>query len=200
MYLINTGMFFLFICKCLGLVIAGAFGLVCFAQGLIYIAGFVEEHSQVAKRVVKTLLLSECVLHLCLMFDSDVAFFPVLVGLLAHIVYCSLLPQFPFVSVTSPIAIASVAVALVNHLVWLVHFVKSEDYFYPLSTMAAIFVVCTWCTPLVLVVSLSTMDALPISATHQGTPDAPAQRRNLVSAFFRYIGAKRDQLLPLFSQ
>ena len=170
----------------------------------------VEEHGQAAKKVLRMMLYSVIALHVLLLFDSDTPTLQVLVGLVAHCMYLALLPQFPFVHMRSPIAICSAVAACVNHFSWFFHLLLSDAYIYTYGEICGIFVVCIWLCPLAFVVSLSSTEPLPISASAAQPfgrgddgiyPDSPRgdgkrKRHTLFATFVNFLKAKGDQLLP----
>lgn len=193
------------------------------AQGLFYIADVVEEHGQAAKRMLKAMLVGVIVLHVLLLFDRDTPTLQVLVGLAAHLVYVALLPQFPFVHIRSPIAVCSALAAVVNHFSWFLHLLLSDTYIYTYSEVGGIFVVCVWLCPLAFIVSLSSTEPLPITASAATSTSASLasssgsssssddyddisshsrrsgmrKGRSLLAVFCRFLKSKGDQLLPL---
>lgn len=175
----------------------------------------VEEHGQTAKKTLKVTLFGVIALHVLLLFDRDTPTLQVLVGLVAHLIYLALLPQFPFVHIRSPIAICSALAAVVNHFSWFLHLLLSDSYIYTYSEVGGIFVVCVWLCPLAFIVSLSSTEPLPITsgaapalaaaatADDDADADKPAHRpgsrkgRSLLAVFCRFLKSKSDQLLPL---
>ena len=175
----------------------------------------VEEHGQTAKKTLKTTLFGVIALHVLLLFDRDTPTLQVLVGLVAHLIYLALLPQFPFVHIRSPIAICSALAAVVNHFSWFLHLLLSDTYIYTYSEVGGIFVVCVWLCPLAFIVSLSSTEPLPITSGAAPVPAAAAdddddddtanasrrpstrKGRSLLAVFCRFLKSKSDQLLPL---
>jgi len=164
------------------------------AQGLYYIADLVEEHGQLAKRVLKWTLVGVICVHLLLFFfEEDVPSTQVLLGIAAHVVYFTLLPEFPYVKLASVRAIAACVMALVDHFAWFYHMMT--DSYYSYSEICGIFVLCVWIAPLFFIVSLSTTEPLPYGAS----PDLLSARRkgtNRIAALFRFLRRKQDELLP----
>jgi len=181
------------------------FSLVCFAQGLFYIADVVEEHGQAAKKILRVIVYSDIVLHVLMLFDEDISTFQAFIGLCAHLLYLALLPQFPFVNIRSPIAIASAIAAILNHFSWFFHVLLSETYLYTYFEIAGIFVICVWLCPLSFVVSLSSTEPLPMSSAPVSSEDSDdalasgAMKRkghSLFAMFFNFVKAKSGTLLP----
>jgi hypothetical protein len=187
----------MFVLLCLTWVTYGfgiCFGLLCFAQGLYYIADLVEEHGQFAKRALRWLLLFILGVHvLLLLFEPDAPFLQCAAGIVAHCAYLLLLPEFPYVRLSSPVAVVSGVLALANHFLWFAHMLGYAVYGY--AEIIAIFVVCVWLAPLAFIVSLSTTEPLPYGAS----PDSVSARRkgtNRIASMFRFLKAKQDELLP----
>jgi len=180
------------------------FCLICFAQGLFYIADVVEEHGQIAKKVLKGILYGEIVLHFLLFFDRDTPLLQVFIGLVAHLIYLALLPQFPFVNVQSPLAIASGIASIVNHFSWFFHVLLSDTYFYTYAEIGAIFSICVWLCPLAFVVSLSSTEPLPMNNTSSygnmdGDDGMKHKGRSLFAVFFNFLKTKSNSILPTSS-
>lgn len=127
-----------------------------------------------------------------LIFESDIPWFEVFVGIAAHVTYITLLPHFPFIDLTSPKAIFAGIMALINHFAWFYHMVNYAYYSY--GEIIAIFVICVWACPLAFVISLSTTEQLPYGAEAEG-----AERRkgsNRIANLFRMLKRKQEELLP----
>ena len=171
------------------------------AQGLYYIADLVEEHGLLAKKVLKLLLYGVLLIHLLMfLFESDIPFIEVLIGVIAHVMYICLLPSFPFIDLSRPLTIASGVMALVNHFAWFYHMINYAYYSY--GEIIAIFVICVWLCPLAFVISLSTNEPLPYNGNGEmgmdgvGENDQRRKGSNRVANLFRMLKRKQDELLP----
>ena len=138
-----------------------------------------------------------------MLFDEDISTFQAFIGLVAHLLYLALLPQFPFVNIRSPIAIASALAAIVNHFSWFFHVLLSETYLYTYFEIAGIFVICVWLCPLSFVVSLSSTEPLPMSSApasaDEDVDETGMMKRkghSLFAMFFNFLKAKSGTLLP----
>eukprot|EP00727_Mastigamoeba_balamuthi_P003096 m51a1_g12784 hypothetical protein (168) ;mRNA; r:2579-3482 len=160
---------------------------------MYYIADLVEEYSQIAKKCVRYLIFTLIAVHvLLILFESELPWFELLFGLAAHLLYCTLLPNYPYVNVTSVRAIASAVMAVCSHFLWF-RFMLDHSY-YTYGEVVGLFVTCVWLGPLVFLVSLSTMEPLPYGAS----PSLSEGRkgRNLVATLFRFLHAKQEEILP----
>ena len=198
-------MFFLTLITWIAYIVCFLFGLLCFSQGLYYIADLVEEHTLFAKKVMKVLIYSVLIIHLLmLIFERDIPFLEILIGVVAHITYLCLLPKFPFIDLTCPLAICAGAMSLVNHFAWFYHMINYA--YYPYGEIIAIFVICVWMCPLAFVISLSTNEPFTYGAADDngegigsGGIEQGDQRRkgiNRVANLFRMLKRKQDELLP----
>jgi hypothetical protein len=76
------------------------------------------------------------------------------VGILSHIVYATLLKNFPFVNLVSLEAILSLVAFVVSHFVWIQHFRDSPGN-QNFLTMVGFFFVMLWLVPFGISVSVS---------------------------------------------
>ena len=154
-------MFALFLVKWIGGVVLFVFVTFSMMQALYRLADVIEAHLSIAKRFLKYSLTAIIVLYVLMLFDDDLPRKAVFVGLVAHISYCSLIPQFPYISVKSVRAIVAFAAAVISHFVWFFDILAVEVPYYSYAEISGIFIVCVWFCPIFFVVSLSTTESLP---------------------------------------
>ena len=137
------------------------FCTLCVACGLYYLAELVEEYTSLAKRVLRDLILFVLVLHVLLAVFDDFPLPLIVLGLVSHATYFTLLKRFPTIVITDIKFIASCVLAVTSHLLWFRHF-TSSDLYYPFAEILAFFLLCVWVVPFGFFVSLSANDtALP---------------------------------------
>jgi hypothetical protein len=78
------------------------------ASGLFYLAEWVEEYTVLTKKVIRGTIIAIAVLHVLLMILENLPPLYLLLGLVAHATYFSLLPSFPFIEFSDPRFIASI--------------------------------------------------------------------------------------------
>ena len=119
------------------------------------------------KKVLRDLILFVLVLHGLMAVLEDFPLPLIVLGLVAHATYFTLLRRFPSISVTDPKFVASCVLAVASHVLWFRHF-TSSDVYYPFGEILAFFLFCVWIVPFGFFVSLSASDsALP----HVGSSD-----------------------------
>lgn len=169
----------------------------CLACGLYYIAEVVEEYSVWAKRVIRYAIFGVLAIHVLLLLFEDLPVLYLLIGLLSHGVYHTLLPSFPVIDFTDPRFIAGCAMAVINHFSWFYFFMYN---YYPFNEILAFFIICVWLIPFGYFVSLSASEnMLPSEAYGQAGPGARRKDRkgvNRLLSFFNFVKDKRSEMLP----
>ena len=77
------------------------------ACGLYYLAELIEEHINIAKKVLVNTIKTEVGLHLALLLWDREPVIPLLLGAVTHASYLRLLRQYPFIPVAADTAILS---------------------------------------------------------------------------------------------
>ena len=108
--------------------------------------------------VLRDLILFVLVLHGLLAVLEDFPLVLIVLGIVSHATYFTLLKRFPTISVTDVKFIASCILAVSSHILWFRHFTAAEIY-YPFSEILAFFLFCVWIVPFGFFVSLSASDA-----------------------------------------
>ncbi|EGG16571.1 transmembrane protein [Cavenderia fasciculata] len=138
------------------------FGTVCLACGLYYFAELVEEHSSIAKRVIRYTIFVITGLILFLYIFDDVSGVCILLSLASHLSYYSLLSDFPFVSLSSIKFIFSLLTLIISHCSWFLFF---RSQYFPFPEIFTIFIFCVWLVPFMFFISLAANDTnLPYSS------------------------------------
>jgi hypothetical protein len=75
---------------------------VCLATGLYYLAELVEEYTVLTKRLLGWAVIAEVGIYVLLLVVDRLPVMACVSGLVAHLVYGTLLRKFPFISLTSP--------------------------------------------------------------------------------------------------
>ena len=73
-----------------------AFGALCFATGLYYLSEVAEEYTAHAKMGIRIGIQVLCVWYFLLFVFDELPLLYMLVGVLSHLVYSTLLRRFPF--------------------------------------------------------------------------------------------------------
>ncbi|KAH3742601.1 Protein SVP26 [Pelomyxa schiedti] len=169
-----------------------AFGFVCLAQGLYFIADMVEEHVVLAKRIIRYCIIGVLIAHALLFFLEELPWLELSVGVAAHLVYSMLLIQFPVVELTDLWFILSTMFAIGNHALWFRYFLLN---WYSYGDMFGIFLLCVWLVPFWFFVSLSANESsLPFD--HPAEAAGKKKRVNLPALIWRLL----SKFLPMRQQ
>lgn len=134
---------------------------------MYYLAELVEEYTSLAKRVLRDLILFVLVLHVLLAVLDDFPIPLILLGLVSHATYFTLLRRFPLIEVSDYKFIGSCLLAVTSHVLWFRHFTSSDVYF-PFAEILAFFLFCVWIVPFGFFISLSANDT---SLPHIGSSE-----------------------------
>lgn len=118
----------------------------------------------------------------------------VLMGVVSHGTYFTLLKRFPYIGFTEPKFLLSCVFAVASHALWFNHF-TSADTFYPFSEILAFFLFCVWVVPFGFFVSLSAQDSLPHPAVTSDIRRTPSQQE-LSSSRDPALSSSGSSLLP----
>ncbi|KAF2076392.1 hypothetical protein CYY_002297 [Polysphondylium violaceum] len=137
------------------------FCIVCLACGLYYLSELIEEQAYLAKRFIKyTICFIIGAIFLLWIFE-DLSSSCLFLSLLCHCAYLTLLPEFPFVTLTSPKFIVSIVTFVISHFSWFFYF---RENWFPFEQIISIFTIFVWLVPLILFISLAASDnSLPRS-------------------------------------
>ena len=192
-----------------GAYVALVFAALCLAAGVSFIAELIEEHSRLAKRIIRTGLVGLLVLHPLLLLDQPPL--PVLLSTAAHLAYVQLLSRFPSCSLSSPTTILAALLGVSSNALWLKHFYF--DTYASLHFSLGFLAVVAWLAPSILLLSL-TSDGSPVLPTGNSLPPfaAAALAREAAAARARgeslpettgrrkhSLGAGLRGILPWFS-
>jgi hypothetical protein len=129
------------------------------SSGLYLLAELAEEFPSMSGKVTKYLLISVLVLQVVLWIDG-LPLRESVGGLVAHLIYASMLRNFPFVDLVSLPTIGSVFAFVGSNVMWLFYFTRRTSHF---VQVVGFFVLCVWSVPCALFVSLTPSDnALPV--------------------------------------
>ncbi|EFA76713.1 transmembrane protein [Heterostelium album PN500] len=164
------------------------FGIICLACGLYYFAELVEEHASIAKRIIRYTIIS--IMSMLILFGifENVDFICILLSLISHGSYFTLLSEFPFVTLTSVKFIISIITMIVSHCWWFMFF---RSNWFPFSEIISVFVFFVWLVPFIFFVSLSANDsALPFSSGNRiiGVDNEYSRKKNTTSSLKAMIG------------
>ena len=133
------------------------------SSGLFLLAELAEEYPTMAGKITKNLLIFVLILHLVLYLDG-LPLFESLTGMISHLMYGSMLNDFPFVEILSVQCIGSIICFVLCNVLWFKYFLSI--YYDPLQIIG-FFVISVWSIPLALFVSLTLSEnTLPGGLTH----------------------------------
>eukprot|EP01102_Stenamoeba_stenopodia_P003034 TRINITY_DN12963_c0_g1_i1.p1 TRINITY_DN12963_c0_g1~~TRINITY_DN12963_c0_g1_i1.p1 ORF type:complete len:210 (-),score=21.47 TRINITY_DN12963_c0_g1_i1:26-655(-) len=178
---------------------------ICLACGLYYLAELVEEYTIMTKKILRNTIFAVLALHFLIAIFENLPWSHLLLGIVAHVVYFSLLASFPFIDMLDKKFIASCVLAVGDHFLWFRYFTNN---YYPFSEILGFFLLCVWLVPFGFFISLSANEnALPGYPGFTGTPKISASgdidmstRRgksvNRLLALFNFLKRKRESVLP----
>ncbi|KAK2171010.1 hypothetical protein NP493_1114g00013 [Ridgeia piscesae] len=195
-------MWFMYLLSWLALIIQISFITLSVAAGLYYLAELVEEFTVITGRIIKYMIWASIAIHIGLLVLEDLPLGLILTGLVTNAVYLLLLQTFPYIEMTSPVLIVSVALLVVNHYL-------AFDYFtavwHPFSEVLAFFTICLWLVPFTFFVSLSANEnILPTSVDPQQSQEDT--EGDVVTNYFKkktkrlgllaFLKSAQDSILP----
>eukprot|EP01116_Phalansterium_solitarium_P025123 TRINITY_DN9471_c0_g1_i1.p1 TRINITY_DN9471_c0_g1~~TRINITY_DN9471_c0_g1_i1.p1 ORF type:complete len:214 (+),score=81.80 TRINITY_DN9471_c0_g1_i1:135-776(+) len=186
------------------------FMTICVACGLFWLAELTEEYTVLTKKVLRLTILAVVALHVLLMVFENMPSSYLLLGIVAHGVYYSLLKDFPFIDLYSVKFVTSAVCVIGSHTAWFFWF--RENYM-EFGEVASFFIVCVWMVPFAYFLSLSANDyTLPYGVTASSgeevtaddfgnpfNPNAANKKRKRGStflAFVNFLKARKDSLFP----
>lgn len=129
------------------------------SSGLYLLAELAEEFPTMSGKITKYLLISILILHVILWIDG-IPLMETACSIAAHLIYGSMLRNFPFVDLVSFPALGSVFAFVGCNVMWLFFFTRQVSH--PIQVIG-FFVVCVWSVPCALFVSLTPNEnALPV--------------------------------------
>lgn len=140
--------------------------------GLYYLSEMVEEHSEVARRLLGRTIAGVTLTLLLLWLVDGFPFWLTLFLVVSQYIYYQNLKRFPFLAPLDPLFIALCVLAILNHYAWFRHFSNphiptlaerlASGYRDPVvpsfAQVALFFGFCVWLVPFALFVSLSAGD------------------------------------------
>eukprot|EP01118_Nematostelium_gracile_P012635 TRINITY_DN4645_c0_g1_i1.p1 TRINITY_DN4645_c0_g1~~TRINITY_DN4645_c0_g1_i1.p1 ORF type:complete len:212 (-),score=33.82 TRINITY_DN4645_c0_g1_i1:10-645(-) len=186
------------------------FSTICLACGLYYVAEIAEEHTAIARRIIRYMIMTIIGLHCLLLFFEDLPLTHVAFGLISHCTYYLLLKDFPFIEFSDPKFIGSVVCMIADHSMWFYYFMY---HFHDFTDVASFFIIMVWMIPFAYFLSLSANESsLPygiisssgeeVSADDFTYPMGSRKRGKRTSPFMSLFGwfkKKRDTVLPSFN-
>lgn len=175
------------------------FVAICLACGLYFLAELAEEHTRLTGKIVGSSIVLVLVSHvLFFVTEPGLPKEALALGFVAHLAYGWLFQTFPMLKVLSPSFLASIALLVVSHYLWITHFTA---HFHQASHVACFFVLMVWLVPFGFFISLSFNETVLPNRQAQDADDAYTEggrsqkKSGLVSAF-NFLGEKRDDLMP----
>ncbi|RYP08626.1 hypothetical protein DL764_001754 [Monosporascus ibericus] len=187
----------------LGSIVGFCFLTLAIASGLYYLSELVEEHTVIAKRLLKRLIYFVIGLQITLCVVDRFPLGLTLLGVGSHVAYLGNMRRFPFVKLTDPLFLVSCVLVLANHYFWFRHFSGLQQRSYSrMSSMydqpdvpsfteiASFFGLCVWLVPFALFVSLSASDnVLPTMGSEQPShdDDRKNKRQGMIKVVVDYV-------------
>uniref|UniRef100_A0A1I8JMM4 Protein TEX261 n=1 Tax=Macrostomum lignano TaxID=282301 RepID=A0A1I8JMM4_9PLAT len=112
----------------------------------------VEEYTVFTCKLIRWLIIGTLALHAALLLLEDAWWSLIAVGVLAHLLYASLLKTYPGFQFSSPSFILSALLLLAHHYLAFAYFAEA---YRPFLEVLAFFTFLVWPTPFLLVISLS---------------------------------------------
>jgi len=169
---------------------------VCMACGLYYMSELAEEHTSLAKRILKHMIHFQIVAHVLLLIYERFPSLYVSLGLLTHCCYFLLLRKFPIVELSSGVFIMACVLFVVSNIGWFVLFknnVELIDRYAVLSgpAVSAFFALMVWSVPIGLFVSLTLNDSmLPATAQRSNA----SKRQSIFSSVLSWISKQFNRI------
>lgn len=142
------------------------FSAICLACGLMYCVELAEEHTSLTRKILRFLILFQLLLHPLLLFYERFPILPTSLGFFSHLSYLLLLQTFPYIQLSSPNALLSLALFILSNVFYFRFFTsRDNDLFYvyriaPIQGIAAFFLIAIWIVPLGFFVSLTVNDSV----------------------------------------
>ncbi|KAM7435252.1 hypothetical protein ABFA07_014797 [Porites harrisoni] len=193
---------FLYILSWISMIFHVIFLTLALAAALFYLAELVEEYTVITAKVIKCTIAATTVVYLGLLVLESFPFSIIIAGILTNGLYFLLLKDFPFIQLTSPVFIGSVAMVFVNHYLAFDFF---SSVWYPFAEILAYFTICLWILPFAFFVSLSASEnVLPTSSSatedtkepDYAYPGQRSSRRQGILALFNFLSRKTEGYLP----
>jgi len=188
----------------LGGCVLGAAILICFATGLVYIAELAEEYTKKTKKFLSIATKATVALNAILYLVDGMPLIGAVAGIAAQVSYTQLLRDFPFVPLDSPKFIMSAVMLIVNHFVWMEHFLQTT---HSMEWIVSFFFIVVWLVPFALMMSIASTDSMLPGAGNPVKINAPQSNqlgshekgRSTKSAalrIFSYLKTQTSSVLP----
>lgn len=164
------------------------------SSGLYLLAEIAEEYPTLTGKCIKYLTGIALVLQVVLWLDGLPAYQSI-VGLLSHVVYASMLKQFPFVQLYSVQSLLSVIAFFACNIVWLQYFIETGAY--EMLQVLGFFVLLVWAVPCALFISVSLNDnSLPgmfaVAKSSNGLDNLAGRKKSFFRVCLDYLLALVD--------
>jgi len=132
------------------------FAAVCLCCGLYYLAELVEEYTSTTRRLMYGANVAVLVAHVLFAVFESLPMLALLVGFGAHLCYLWLLQSYPFMRLSSPATLASLAVFVVSNVLWAKHFFS---HYHQLTHVLCFLLFNAWLVPFGFFISFSVNDS-----------------------------------------
>lgn len=128
------------------------------ASALFYLTELAEEYSVVTKRILRALVFSVAALHGLVLVVDEMSWWRSVLSMAALLgPYRLLLRRFPWVSLSSTVVLAAVAMFVVDNASWYSYFLTT-DVELPFWSVVPFFLTMVWLVPIGFFVSLAIED------------------------------------------
>ncbi|KAJ3048348.1 erv26 super protein [Rhizophlyctis rosea] len=196
--------FFLGALSYIGAVFGLGFMTLCLACGLYYLAELVEEYTVATKKIIKYATTASIIAHLVLLIGDRMSPIRILFSIACHLWYSQLLPEYPYIELSSPAFVISVVLVITDHLIWFFYFSK---HYFTILEIGTFFGLLVWAVPFMYFLSLSaneyTLPAFDPTAQRRASMQAeqlsvPKRRQtNLVKSFLGVLQRKKEEIMPV---
>ena len=130
----------------------------CVLAGLYVCAGLAEEFPSLTKKCIKYTIVLVLVLHIILCLDG-LPYLNILIGLISHLVYSTLLFGFPFTDIISIKTFLSLIAFITSHYFWFSYFLyQHEADHIDMFHIIGFFTIMVWIIPFGFFISVSIND------------------------------------------
>jgi len=156
-----------------------------------------EEYERFCKKLLRYTIYVVISVHVLLFVFEGFPPLYLLIGVIMHLLYFRLIPQFPRIELSNVIFIICCILLVLDHTVWFKHFTENVHHF---EEILAFYLICVWTVPLSFFIGLTTNDdTLPYGSTvnSTGEPIGKKKKTSRIVSLLQSIQEKGRQWLRL---